>query len=83
MKKRPAISALLNFFLMGLGYVYNGKRIGLGIGFTIGALALTYVELQIQMLEPTLYKIMFASVLVINTCFAIDAFREARRINIE
>lgn len=83
MKKQPIISALLNFFTMGLGYVYNGKRILLGIGFTLGAIALTYVEFQIKPLDATLYNIMFATVFLINTCFAIDGYKEAKSISNE
>ena len=78
MKKQPWISAILNFFLMGPGYIYNGKRIGLGIGFTLCALVLTYVELQLQSSNPVLHKIMFAAVFILNTCFAIDGFKEAK-----
>ena len=48
MNKKPWLAALLNFFFMGLGYIYNMKRVGLGIGFTIGAIVLTYVELQLR-----------------------------------
>ena len=43
-KKMPWLAALLNFFLMGLGTAYNGRRIPLGIALTVGAGLLTYVE---------------------------------------
>lgn len=80
MKKNAWIAAILNFFFMGLGYIYNGKRVGLGIGFTIGAIVLTYVELQLQESNPMLHKIMFAAVFLVNTCFAVDGYREAKSI---
>ena len=80
MKKNPWIAAILNFFFMGLGYIYNQKRIGLGIGFTIGAIVLTYVELHLQESDPTFHKIMFAAVFLVNTCFAIDGYNEAKKI---
>jgi hypothetical protein len=76
--KSPFLAAILNFFFMGPGYIYLGKKVGLGIGFTLGAIALTYVELSIQPLDTTLWAIMFAAVFVVNTCFAIDAYREAK-----
>jgi len=79
--KRPIIAAILNFFFMGPGYIYNGRKIVLGIFFTLGALGLTYVETSIKDVVPNLYWIMFASVLVVNSCFAIDAYREAKDIN--
>lgn len=79
-KKNPWIAAILNFFFMGPGYVYNGKRVMLGIGFTLAAVVLTYVELQVKHLDSTLYWLMFGSVFLMNTCFAIDGFREAKSI---
>jgi hypothetical protein len=81
MNKKPWLAALLNFFFMGLGYIYNMKRVGLGIGFTIGAIVLTYVELQLQTSNPTLHKIMFGAVFLINTCFAVDGYNEAKKIS--
>ncbi len=81
MKKSPWLAAILNFFFMGAGYIYNMKRAGLGLGFTAGAIALTYVELQLQDLNPMLHKIMFAAVMVINLCFAIDGYKEAKSIS--
>ena len=77
-KKIPWLSAILNFFFMGLGYIYNGKRGVLGIGFTIGAIILTYVELTLKTVSPSLYQMMFIGVFIINVCFAIDAYNEAK-----
>ena len=42
--KKPWLAALLNFFFMGPGTIYNGKRALLGIGWTIAAILLTFVE---------------------------------------
>jgi hypothetical protein len=42
---------------MGMGYIYNQKIIGLGIGFTLGAIVLTYVELQLQESNPIVHKV--------------------------
>ena len=79
--KRPWLSALLNFFFMGVGYIYNGQRVMLGALFTAGAIGLTYVELSIQEIVPAIFWIMFVSVLVVNTAFAIDGYNEAKQIN--
>lgn len=79
--KRPWLSALLNFFFMGVGYIYNAQRVMLGSLFTAGAIGLTYVELSIQEIVPAIYWIMFVSVLVVNTAFAIDGYNEAKQIN--
>lgn len=81
MNKKPWIAALLNFIFMGMGYIYNQKIIGLGIGFTLGAIVLTYVELQLQESNPIVHKVMFAGVFLINTCFAIDGYNETKKIN--
>ncbi|MFT5819879.1 MAG: hypothetical protein ACI8ZM_001104 [Crocinitomix sp.] len=78
--KNPIIAAVLNFFFMGLGYVYSGTKVMLGVGFTLGAIALTYVELNLQEIDTTLWGIMFVAVFLVNTCFAIDAYRETKAL---
>ena len=77
MNKAP-IAAVANFFLPGLGYLIAGAKQGLAILWLVGVIGLTYVEFGIQEPEPTLYKIMFASVLVMNLAFAIDVYRIAK-----
>ena len=79
--KKPWIAAIGNFFFMGLGTLYNGQRTMTGIGLTIGAILLTYVEFQIQPLNATLYWTMFAAVFLVNTVLAIDGYKEAQQIN--
>lgn len=79
MTKRAWIASLLNFFFAGLGYIVLGQKRLLGVGWTLAALGLTYVELSIQTEAPAYYWPMFASVFVLNTCFAIDAFQLATR----
>jgi len=81
--KNPWIAAVLNFFLMGPGTVYNGRRKVLGIVLTVGALVLTYVELQLRTAAPSLYPLMFGAVFVVNTALAFDGYAEAKRINAE
>ena len=44
---------------------------------------LTYVEFGIREPEPTLYAIMFASVLIMNLAFPIDAYREVKAADAE
>ncbi len=79
--KNPWIAAILNFFFMGPGTFYNGRRKAFGIALTIGAIALTYVELQLRTVAPSLYWIMFSAVLLLNAFFAYDGYREATEIN--
>ncbi len=78
MKKNPWIAAVLNFFFMGLGTLYIGRRKLLGAGLTIAALILTYVEMQLKGAAPALYPIMFGAVFVANTVLAIDGYNEAK-----
>lgn len=79
--KKPWLAALLNFFLMGLGTAYNGRRVPLGVALTVGALLLTYVEQNLQAVAPNLYWVMFGAVFLNNTFLAIDAYAEANAVN--
>lgn len=79
--KNPWIAAVLNFFFMGPGTLYNGRRKLFGAALTLGAIALTYVELQLKTAAPELYPIMFGTVLFVNLFFAIDGYQEAKMIN--
>lgn len=79
--KKPWLAAVLNFFLMGLGTAYNGRRVPLGIALTIGAVLLTYVEQNLQPVAPNLYWVMFCAVFLNNTFLAIDGYNEAKAIN--
>lgn len=78
MKKNPWIAAVLNFFFMGLGTLYVGRRKLLGAGLTIAAIVLTYVEMQLQTAAPALFPIMFVAVFIANTVLAIDGYNEAK-----
>lgn len=79
MTRYPIVAAALNFFFPGAGYLYSGHRKLLALGWLVGAFGLTFVEFGIKGAAPTYYWPMFASVLVMNTSFAIDAWRETAR----
>jgi hypothetical protein len=81
--KNPWIAAILNFFLMGPGTFYIGRRRALGLALTAGAFVLTYVELQLQTIAPNLFPLMFGAVFVMNTFFALDGYTEAKAANAE
>ena len=72
-------TTIANFFLPGLGYLIAGVKQGLAVLWLLGVIGLTYVEFGIKESEPTLYGIMFASVLIMNLAFAIDVYRVARK----
>ena len=80
MTRYPIVAFLLNFFFPGAGYLYSGKRMLLGVGWLIGAVGLTYVEFGIKEAAPAYYWPMFAAVFLMNTMFAIDAWRETKGI---
>lgn len=73
--KSKALPAIANFFLPGLGYLIAGRKQGIAWLWLVGVIGLTYVEFGIREPEPTLYGVMFASVLVMNVAFAIDVYR--------
>jgi hypothetical protein len=73
--RHPYVVAAANFFLPGAGYLIAGIKQGLAVLWLVGVIGLTYVEFGIREPEPTLYTIMFASVLIMNTAFAIDVYR--------
>ena len=74
------IATLLNFFFPGLGYLVLKHKVVQSIGWFIGVIGLTYVEFGIQKPMPKLYWIMFASVFLMNTMFAIDAWNVAKEL---
>jgi len=74
----PWVAAAANFFFPGAGYLIAGVKRGLAVLWLVGVLGLTYVEFGIQEPEPTLYRIMFASVLIMNVAFAVDVYQLAR-----
>lgn len=74
--KKAHWAALANFFLPGVGYLIAGIKQTLAVLWLVGVIGLTFVEFGIREPEPTLYGIMFASVLIMNVAFAIDVYRE-------
>lgn len=73
------IATIANFFFPGLGYIIAGHKRLLGVGWLLGVIGLTYVEFAIQKPLPTVYWIMFASVFLMNTMFAIDVHQLVRQ----
>jgi len=75
-KKNAYVAAILNFFLIGLGTLYNGKRAATGILMTIGALIATYVEFNIK--GTPFYNYQALAFLLLGIGAAIDGWREAK-----
>jgi hypothetical protein len=66
--------------LPGAGYLVLGTKVGLAIAWLVGVIGLTYVEFGIKEVAPEYYLPMFVSVLVMNTAFAIDAYKEGKTL---
>jgi len=92
--KNPWVAAILNFFFPGAGYLYTGRRRLLGAGWLLGAILLTVVEQSaaifpalgleaagLQAAAPEVYNLLFVTVFLMNTMFAVDAYQEARQIS--
>ncbi len=77
---KPVIASALNFFFPGAGYLLLGTKVGLALAWLVGVIGLTYVEFGIKEAAPEYYLPMFVSVLVMNTAFAIDAFKEGKAL---
>ncbi len=87
--KKTWLSAILNFSFMGLGYIYNGKRVLSGILLTIAGLGFYYLEQFYKFADgnslpehdSNAFTIMALCILVLNTGLAINAYQEAKDIN--
>jgi len=71
------VAIIANFFLPGLGYIIavREQRVA-GFFWLIGVIGLTIVEqfMGLQAARPEAFKLMFASVFVINIGHAINTF---------
>jgi len=81
--KKPWIAAILNLFLFGGGYIYNGKRPGLGWALVVGLLLIRYGEISIYLTGLVFEKwlVMFSGLVLLQISLATDAYREAKGIN--
>lgn len=81
--KNPWIAAILNLFLFGGGYLYNGKRKSLGMALILAWIIIRWGEISIYLtgLVTTKWLILFTGLVVLMFSLAIDAYREAKMIN--
>ncbi len=75
LKKKPWVTAVLNFLLPGLGYVYVGKRVGFGIGLILSSLILWGVSLG------DLPPVVWIDGIIIAFLFAYDGYKTAEEVN--
>lgn len=78
MGKNVYIAGILNFFLLGPGYIYQGKKVLKGILLTIGAVLATYVEFQLQAEGSSLYWILFAGFFLLAVANTYDIVTDIR-----
>jgi len=76
--KNPWLSAILNFILPGLGYVYVGKRVGFGIGLVVWGAILLYSIATIE-----LHPVVWLDAFVMDILFAYDGYKTAEEVNKE
>lgn len=81
--KNPWLAFILNLFLFGGGYIYNGKRVGLGIALIIAWIVIRYGEITIFLTNLVFDKwiILFSGLVVLMFSLAFDAYSEAKKIN--
>jgi hypothetical protein len=81
--KNPWIAAILNLFLFGAGYIYNGQRRGLGVALVLAWILIRWGEIWIYLSGLVFDKwlILFAGLIVLMFSLASDAYREAKAIN--
>ena len=81
--KNPWIAAILNLFLFGGGYIYNGKRKGLGVALILAWVIIRWGEIAIFLTNLVFEKwiILFSGLVILMFSLAVDAFHEAKEIN--
>lgn len=81
MKARLWIGTILNFFLLGPGYLLFTPRKILGVFLTLGAILATYVEqVPLKALEDQQpFQIMFAAFFLLALGCAIDGHMEIKK----
>lgn len=76
--KNRWVAAILNFFTLGLGTVYVGKRMGFGLLMFVAAGLMAYVEFSLKAQAPALYMYQFVGFLIAAVATAWDGYKEAR-----
>ena len=82
MKKNPWVAAILNLLFFGGGYIYNGKRTGLGIALILAWILIRIGEIWIYLtgLVTKEWLVLFVGLVVLMFSLASDAYQEAKSI---
>jgi hypothetical protein len=82
--KNPWVVAILNFIFLGLGTVLLGRKVGLGLGLTVGGGLLRYEEIRIAPAFSGAFQIhwlpMIAGLTLAGIVLAIDGYNEAKQL---
>ena len=76
--EKPLDRCCIEFLLYGTRHIVRGTQKSTGRGLTVGAIALTHVEMNLKAGSPGLYPIMFGAVFLMNAFFAYDGYTEAK-----
>ncbi|MFT3839134.1 MAG: hypothetical protein QM723_19285 [Myxococcaceae bacterium] len=81
--KNPWLVAVLNFVFLGLGTMLVGRRVGVGLGLTVGGLLLRVEEIRIAPAFSGVFQIhwvpLIAGMTIAGFVLAIDGFKEAKQ----
>ncbi len=78
MTKNIVLAGILNFFLLGAGYIYSGKRVVTGIFLTLGAILLTYLEQVMLESDSDEFKVTFVAVFLLAVGTTYDVVNEIK-----
>ena len=79
-KKNPWVAAILNLLFFGGGYIYNGKRMGFGLGLVLAWILVRLGEIPIYLthLVDDKWIILFIGIVIMQFSFAMDGYKEAK-----
>ncbi len=83
--KNAWVAAILNFVTLGLGTVYVGERVLVGLLLTVGGAFLRYEELRIAPAWTGTLSIhwvfAFIGMGVVGVALGLDGYRDAKRVS--
>ncbi len=87
--KKPLLSALLNGVLPGLGYIYNGQRVTVGLLlFAYSLITLLLMKIDVAVLFSNVVTLQFSNdmlnmlvAVLLIIAMAMDSYREAVEVN--
>jgi TM2 domain-containing membrane protein YozV len=77
-KKNPVIALILNLIIWGVGYIYNGKRVGFGVLLLFAdIIGMTLLSFSLAIINPFFWF----TIIILSLAFAHDGYKEAKEIN--